>query len=75
MITNRRSLPSAIPVMQHGNALLPASRENTAFSQAVVERGESAECAQLSGYRVKMSQISHIRLFLYALYDVYTRMR
>ncbi|CAM4693970.1 unnamed protein product [Leuciscus chuanchicus] len=39
--------------MQHTNALLPASRENTVSSQAVVERGETTECAQLMRYQTQ----------------------
>jgi len=63
------------PIMQHTNMLLPASRENTASSQAVVDRGESTECAQLNGYQFKMSKISNIYLHAWALHDVFTEMR
>lgn len=42
------------PIMQRTTALLLVSRENTASSQAVVERGETIECAQLKRNRIKM---------------------
>lgn len=43
-----------VPIMQRTTALLLVSRENTASSQAVVERGETIECAQLKRNRIKM---------------------